>query len=164
MRPLVYLKTAWMEHYSGSLTEPIEGKHRSLHQKLKRGQWVGMERFNFKATGTFRYGFAPFYGTVRLSLVGGDDAEPYLDGVDVAFIARRPKTGGVVVIGWYKNARLYRQMQYRGQREFLVRSVLKNTRLLPVPERRLIIPITQTAGPRSPALWYGTPSTNRSGH
>jgi hypothetical protein len=99
---------------------------------------------------------------VDLGHLGGSADAEYVDGIDVVFIARRPKIGGVVIVGWYRNARVYRSMRNgNGTKPYLVRARVADCTLVDVIERRTIIPVTAASGPRSPSLWYGTPNSIR---
>jgi hypothetical protein len=48
-------------------------------------------------------------GTINLDKLGGRRGSPFIDGVKVIFFASHPTTKENVVVGWYENARVYRQ-------------------------------------------------------
>jgi hypothetical protein len=148
-RPLVFFKTAWAEHYDGRPNDVLRGSHRYL----KEHDGKGAERWNFRPTSSGRYyGYAPHFGksgatSLSIDRFGAAPDDEYVDGVDIAFIA--PGPNGIALVGWYFDARLYRDMQERRNgRFFTVTS--KRAVLLPSAKRTLLIKKRLT----SAAVWY----------
>lgn len=151
-RPIVFLKIGWMNRYKGARGDSVRAQHRFVQE---HGE--GAEDRNFLPRRGRCYGYAPMHRRLHLrerfpNLAGSDD---YVDGVDIVFIARKPK-GGVFVVGWYADARLYAVLQERYSRIWLTEASAENCRLLDPRDRNLVIPIGRDSGPRSPAVWYAT--------
>lgn len=102
--PIIYFNIGWMEAYAGHSNDPISGGHGYLADHD-----VGGECFNFVADAD---------GVVRGCRPGSDrglrierldpQAEDHVDGVTVVWMAREPKGGRTLIVGWYLNARVHR--------------------------------------------------------
>jgi len=106
-------------------------------------------------------------GTIKLeNIVNGDAStdDELIEDVLVIWTATRPE-GGTVVVGWYKNATVFREYQYfesapvlhsqNGLEGYRIRARLENAKLLPVDERTIQIP-RQTKGSIGQSnVWYG---------
>lgn len=156
---MIFLKTGWMEFYRGDPTDKVRAQHSYVKE-----HHTGHESRNFLNRNGTCYGFAPFFrkdkaAEIGLERLGAADGAPYLDGVDVIWIARQP-SGGVYVVGWYRNARLYRKLDLeKPDSEWYLASVsARDAHLIPIDERTVQIPVTPTSGPRSAAVYYGTPA------
>lgn len=110
----MFFKIAWAVHYNGKKSDVLRGGH----SHLKAGN-RGAERANFlKATDGWYYGYAPHkkkggqHSSLSIERFGAEANDKYIDGVDVAFIA--PGPNGVELVGWYENARVYRDVQRNG--------------------------------------------------
>jgi hypothetical protein len=102
-----------MERYEG-----LSGNDAELHGG---GAFVdkygyGHEIFNFKKIRGKVYGFAQQKGRNDLKRLGAKPTDDYLNNVLVIFTATH-KDGGTYVVGWYKNAKVYREYQNRKLRE-----------------------------------------------
>jgi hypothetical protein len=111
---VIFFNTGWMDFYKGLSNDKITGggKH------VDREGW-GHEIFNFKILKNRVYGFVqPKIDkihknpcTIKLEKVGGLETDQKLENVLVIWTATAPDTGGTYVIGWYKNATVYRYEQ-----------------------------------------------------
>ncbi len=106
-------------------------------------------------------------GSIKLESIMGSNAsadDEQVDGVLIIWTATRPKWGSVVV-GWYKDATVFREYQYfkskpalhsknslEGYR-ILVDS--ENAKLLPVDERTIQVPRKTKGGMGQSNVWYG---------
>ena len=101
---LLVCNAAWMRNYEGLRGDP----------PLHGGSFIsrhgyGGEILNFRRSGKHWYGFVQTrHGTIEIDRLGAD-GRPYVDGVLVVWRARSLR--GSVVVGWYKNARVYRKQQ-----------------------------------------------------
>jgi hypothetical protein len=95
-----------MKRYKGSAADdekPIGGG--SYTRKN-----VGAEVFNFlPVEGKLRGFFQPSGGKVRLERIEPGFRGDALDGVLLIFVARNPNGGGQYIVGWYRDATLFRQ-------------------------------------------------------
>jgi hypothetical protein len=107
-----------MKHYNG-ITDtdyPINGG------KFIAENGYGHEVINFKRDGQFVYGYVQAKNaTINIDRIDGGTGQDYID--DVLVVWRAKSASGSVVIGWYKNARVYRnEQQGNAQRVFHYRS------------------------------------------
>lgn len=147
-KQLVFLKTEWMEFYDGRKGDKAPGKFKFVKKTGK-----AHEDFNFKRQGDYVYAYAPIAGGgsgLNLKRLGAPEGTEYLDGVDVIFIASGDNGRGVVVVGWYPNARVYAHLQHRDRRYYLARGNARSAKLLEIDQRWLRI----TDPPRRSNVWY----------
>lgn len=145
---ILMCNAAWMRDYQG-ITDydyPING-----------GEFIaengyGHEVLNFKKNGAYVYGYVQAHkGTIDISRLD-EDADEYVDQVLVVWRAR--STEGSVVIGWYKDARVYRREQIPNRLRYFdfhgvryhpgwhIRANNSNALLIPASERAFIVPVT----------------------
>ena len=112
--PIVYFKTEWMDFYDGRKGDKPPGNFLYV---AEHGE--AHEDRNFRVVNGRSYAYAPIAGGgggVGIGNIGARASEEYVDGVDLVFIAKARDKRGVVVVGWYRNARVYRALQARGRR------------------------------------------------
>ena len=104
---ILFARVGWMRFYNG----PIPGDDRPIGGGSYNKTNIGFEVFNFRETNDKLYGyFQPQMRSHKVALeridrsIGVADT---LDNVLVIFVARRP-VGGQVVVGWYRDATVYR--------------------------------------------------------
>lgn len=107
MKKMIFFNITWMERYEG-----LEGNGALVHGG---GSYVeehgyGHEMFNFKKIEDKVYGYVQPSGTNNLQRIGGSEDTEYIDGVLVVFTATH-KGGGTHIVGWYKDARVFRNYQ-----------------------------------------------------
>lgn len=148
--PIVFFKTGWMSRYQGMSGDTLF----STMRFVKKHEY-GHERDNFKVKRGKCLGYAPLH-TVNIDKLGAQPEEDYIDGVDVVWCANRPRPlGGLVVVGWYRDARVYRHP--KGERALIIAEAdAKNCTLLPVGERTLELPLVGEDSFRSTRVWYAT--------
>jgi hypothetical protein len=101
--PTIFFNTAWMRQYKGVTDDDLPRDGGSWEEKH--------EVCNFLPIGGKCYGFVqPAGETISLDRIGAAAADDHIDGVTVVWSARSP-SGHTVVVGFYKNARLYRHRQ-----------------------------------------------------
>ena len=166
---ILFCKIAWMKHYNGNIDrdEPIGG-----------GQWVkenndGCEVNNFTLYDDCTYcGYVPTKSDnddirqIKLeNFEGADKYDDYIDGVLVVWVAQDIMDNKHKIVGWYKNARVYRY--YREDiygRAFNCRADDEDCVLLPIKERCFEVPYSKTNPKRfgmgCSNFWYGKGRTN----
>ena len=134
--PVVLFNVGWMKDYRGQTPDdPIVGGGAD-DEKL--------EDENFLPLDGWHYGFGQS-GSLNLSRIGEgveDDAE-YLDDVTVVFVATRPEERGRVVVGLYRNARVWRNLRRRpspGHGQYFASARTEDCTLLAVDERAFEVP------------------------
>ncbi len=146
---LVFLNTGWMDFYKGlSENDTIigGGKH------VDNVGWGG-EMYNFQPFENFMYGYVqPVIDrkhnnpcTIKLEKIGATEEDESLEGVTVVWSATDPDNGGTYIVGWYKDATVYRYYQLapvnskrRHKKEslgFYITAKRKDVTLLPKDER-----------------------------
>lgn len=156
--PIIFLKIGWMSYYDGRDGDDIRGSHSYIKETK-----TGHEDRNFLPIAGKCYGYAPHNlkdGPARINLEShlvdakheliGSDGEAHVDGVTVVWIAPAPK-GGVYIVGWYRNARLYAHRQSYKKRQYYATAKASDCTLLRLAERthRFSKP------PHQGAVWYG---------
>lgn len=153
--PTIFFNTAWMRHYRGVTDDdsPRDG-----------GSWVEKhEVCNFLPIEGKCYGFVqPAGETIAIEKIGADPLDSYIDGVTVVWSARSP-SGHTVVVGLYRNARLYRNRQrlpnsnlhqVNGLSEYFAECIEGDAVLMSHKRRDYRIPRGQDAMGQS-LVWYG---------
>ena len=144
--PLVLFNVGWMNQYHG----------RSRSDRIfNGGQYVtdnkiGGEVENFLPLNDRCYAYVriPRGGGVNMKRLGADANTECLDNVTVVFVATRPG-GGSVVVGWYRHARVWRELKKSPHRRYhyVSEAEKKNCILLKVDDRVFPVP---RAGPGIP--------------
>lgn len=111
--PVLFCNIAWMDRYSGlSLTDVPKGGGQYVIQNGLAGEVCNFTPADDnKIYGHFETIKGDLDREVRLERLGADKAADYVDGVDVVWTAPYKGSGSRHVIGWYKNARVFRQRQ-----------------------------------------------------
>ena len=111
MPPMLFCKIAWMETYTGDPADNPRGAG-SLPEKKDA------EKYNFKPFNSRMLGYvaAGRTKTININNLGASDDALSCKGVDVVWIAPRPDQGGLVVVGWYRKATVFRKLQRHADR------------------------------------------------
>lgn len=148
-----------MDFYQGISQDRIigGGKYVATHG------WGG-EMLNFKSFRNRNYGYVQVGGNIRLDRFGAKSIEDKLENVLVVWTAREPTNGGTYIIGWYKNATVFRQYQFApksANRNWLEKEIgylatakTEDCRLLPRDERVVKVP-RGSQGMGQSNIWYG---------
>jgi 5-methylcytosine-specific restriction protein A len=125
---------------------------------------TGHEVCNFLSNRGNLYGYVqPVGNTIKIENLGAAKKDDSISGITVVWTAG-PKSGGTVVVGWYKNATVYRNLQSiehpnalqteNGVTNYRVKATRKEAVLLPVEKRELIIPRAIKGGIGQSNVWY----------
>lgn len=112
--PMIFLRITWMTRYRGIGDGDIPsggGAYVDEHG-------FGHEIFNFKPVNGTMYGYGQPSGRkgkwaeakINLTRLGGSDADRSVSGVLAVWVSTAP-TGGAFIVGWYRNATVYRDWQ-----------------------------------------------------
>ena len=163
MARMIFCHVAWMARYRGYTDDdtPV-GDGTYLAPKKA-------EVNNFKSLGDHMFGYVPARArTINVSRIGptiGEVAcagnrklgccDTRTEGVDVVWTAQSPDLGRVVV-GWYRNATVFRHLQSYERGSFQIKARAADCRLLPVERRTKTIERARErdGGPGISAVWY----------
>ena len=102
------------------------------------------------------FGYATNTG-IDIGRLGAERSDNCVHPVDVVWTATRPK-GGRVVVGWYRDAKVYRALQrgHRGPRMSFwnIESDEKDSRRLEVEERTLVVEAMREGGYPARRTWF----------
>jgi hypothetical protein len=155
---MLFCNIGWMKHYEGITASDAIARGGSYVDK----HGMGHEVFNFLPHRGWLYGYVQAKGQIHITKLGAAPDDDFVDGVTVVWTATRPK-GGTVVVGWYRNARVYRHYQEtpspgaarssRGVKHHNIRCRAGDATLLPEDQRNLDLP-TGSGGRGQSPLWY----------
>lgn len=149
-----------MERYEGLLA----GDHITGGGSYVAERGRGYEICNFSGDANTFYGYVQPPGSqIKINRIGANPDDDSINGVTVIWTAARP-TGGTVVVGWYRNATVFRNYQtfshapeaHRRNRidGYYIKAPSNLARLLPVDQRTLEIPRSVTGGMGQANVWY----------
>lgn len=141
--PMVFFNIGWMTYYRGAAADD---QTLGGHGHLKTSNH-GAEAFNFVPVAGQYYGYRPTGEKgVNISRLGANARDASITGVTVVWMARRPNSQDTVIVGWYRNATVYRAVQavppgslVREWPEYMVEAAVQDCRLLPVGARNFQI-------------------------
>ena len=158
MNSIIFFNIGWMDFYQGIQNDSITGggKH------VQTTGW-GHEILNFKKYRNKNYGNVRVSGQIKLHKLGANKEDDQIDGVTVVWTATDPVSSGTYIIGWYKNATVYKEEQeppessnrFYGDELVIYRTVAKadDCALLPRDERVVRIPRGK-GGMGQSNIWY----------
>ncbi|WP_024899858.1 DUF3883 domain-containing protein [Brucella rhizosphaerae] len=155
---LIYINHAWMTQYRGPKGDKAEGNFGFL-----KTNDIAHESWNFDPIKGKVFGYVPRSAEIKIARLGAQRSEAAIDGVTVVWIARNPRTKKTVIIGWYRNARIHRNAEYRRLERssgfevgYQIEAPAADAVLLPIDARSYVIPTAKEAGNlgQSP-VWYG---------
>ena len=151
---ILFCNIAWMKYYQGITDEdkPYNG-----------GSWVTANRLaeesnNFKNYNGKCYGYIPLKGNISLekNFENIHSKDSFVDDVLVVWCAKSPDKG-TVIVGWYKNARVYREeknIQIAGDNlKYRIEAEVVNCVLIPENKRMLQVPHGK-GGMGQKSIWY----------
>jgi len=159
MERIIFLRVGWMDKYEG-----LEGDKITGGGSFVQREGYGHEIFNFKPNNGKLYGYAKSPGeTINIRRIAKFPVNnDFIDDVTVIWVAGKP-TGGVFIVGWYKNSRVYRNYKNRPNEfnpfneddkfVYIVEAKTEDCELLPRDERIIEIP-TGKGGMGQSNVWY----------
>ena len=145
---IIFCNTGWMDFYRGLINDTIVGGGKYVD----RMGWGG-EMLNYKSFANNLYGYVQPKidkkynnpSTIKLEKLGASDTDEDFSGVTVVWTATDPDNGGTYIVGWYKNATVYRHYQdppknskrrYKNNSlGYFISAKNKDGKLLPIDER-----------------------------
>lgn len=155
---ILYCRIGWMNFYKGPKNDIIANGGRNDDK---------FEVYNFMPHQDMYLGFVEPMGTIHVERLGAAKADEYVDDVLVVWLATSPDEGGMRIVGWYRDATVYREFQnipenYLKSRDdirFNIYNISAREAVLLYPEERTYI----FDGPNKPGqknIWYGDDAVN----
>lgn len=154
---ILFCNIGWMEKYDGIDGDSIE--RGGSYNKTATGHEV----CNFTNSGGHVYGYVQPTGQIKIEKLGANRKDEKIDGITVVWLAG-PASGGTAVVGWYKNATIFREPQElihasskhkkNGITTFRIKALWKDAFLLPSDNRSLMIPRAVKGGIGQSNVWY----------
>jgi 5-methylcytosine-specific restriction enzyme A len=155
--PVLFCNIGWMKHYDG-----IDGDTIERGGSYNDGS-IGHEVCNFSDVNGMVYGYVQPTGQIKIEKLGAGKKENSVEGITVVWTAG-PDTGGTAVVGWYKNAKVYREAQSitkrtplqkrNGLNTYWISASASDATLLPLDGRHLMIPRAVKGGIGQSNVWY----------
>jgi hypothetical protein len=165
--PMIFLRTGWMDRYRGlTLGDEIRGGGSFVAE-----HGFGHEIFNFLPFEGQVFGYVQPPGaahndeserTININRLGAANGDRSVSGVLAVWVATRPG-GGMVIVGWYKNATISRDWQKPpggSQRShqgkgfgYYITAAAEDATLLPKDER-LVLLAKGKGGMGQSNVWY----------
>lgn len=159
--PMLFCYTGWMKRYAGAGEgDPLlgGGKFNELHPNQ------GFEQWNFQSLRGKMHGYVRVRNNGDVAIddhFGAGKHDESISGVTVVWAAPKDGTGTTVVVGWYRNATVYRQAKQltRGKRKIVINFEAQSgdaTLLLPEDRGGLVVPRSRKikGGMGQSCLWY----------
>ncbi|MCY3986118.1 MAG: DUF3883 domain-containing protein [Candidatus Dadabacteria bacterium] len=157
---MVFFHIAWMQHYCKSDgSDPAIGPHRHLKNN---GQ--AHECFNFLPRNGRCYGYFPGDRGIVISKLGAPKQAKHVDNVVCVWVAEHPEQKMKLIVGWYRNARVYRTRNHEAEPsgnqlngkdiQYSTVTFEDHCTLVPAPRRTFEIP-TRPGGLGRSNVWYG---------
>jgi hypothetical protein len=157
---LLYARVGWMSAYRGSDTEKPQkgGKYNETN--------IGYEVYNYLGCNGKYYGFVEpgVNNNIHVEKLCSEKKPDFADNVMVVWVSTNPK-GGQYIVGWYKNARVYKQSQkvpkevlaMRNLKDHDVYNIYSDEVYLIEPENRDF----QIKGMGHSNIWYGNEAIDK---
>jgi len=162
----IFFNTGWMRFYKG-LTEEDNIKGGGSHVD-KHGE--GGEIYNFQDRGGITYGYVqPARGIINIDRLGAGPNDDHIENVLVIWIAKNPNGNGSRIVGWHRNAIVYREVQAKQFRisgkqtslPYFVKTDTRNCHLLDVDERVFEVPRKTKGGLGQSNVWYADSESSK---
>jgi hypothetical protein len=151
-----------MPEYSGRKSESIFSTHGYVVKNNEAG-----ERSNFRGIGGLFYGYVPVSekpeiqrpGEIHIDRLGAEKSAKHIDGITVIWFANNPlKPKEAFIVGWYRNARVFRFPQLRGKYGYRISCNKADATLLAEPVRYFRIPHVRSLEGQKLGYGYGQSS------
>lgn len=153
----LFAHVSWMPRYVGTPDDWIFSTHGYVVANK-----TGHERWNFRPENGRFLGYVPLRGKgdgetpgeILIEQLGASRRDSTIDGITVIWFANAPRSPkDAYIVGWYRNATVFREAQFRGKREFRMSCRIEDATLLDESDRTFSIPHVRSRA--SQALGYG---------
>ncbi|MFW1773998.1 HNH endonuclease [Acinetobacter genomosp. 33YU] len=154
---ILFCNIGWMRKYNGMDGDILErgGSYNDNE--------IGHEVCNFTNMDGSVFGYVQSPGKINITKLGANKDDLYIDGVTVVWTASS-KSNGTVIVGWYKNATVYKEEIYfefaselhkqNGVKSYRIKADFEDAYLLPIDEREFGIPRAKKGGIGQSNVWY----------
>lgn len=106
---MIFFNIAWMKNYQ----RQEEGDLRNTNFSEPTEYNIAYEQYNFLPKDGYVYGYSPLkeYKNINISKLGARKNENEINEVTVIYFSKHPDKNASFIVGWYKNAILYRKVQ-----------------------------------------------------
>lgn len=164
---MLFCNIGWMESYNGVTSSDSITRGGSYNNNN-----IGHEACNFLPKNGQFFGFVQAINNkINLERIGEHNNNDYIDHVCVIWTATRP-ISGTVIIGWYKDATVYRNLQKisnpssihqkNGITWYNIKALAKYVTLLPIERRIFPIPRNTKGGMGRSNIWYADSRVGKS--
>lgn len=156
--PILFCNVGWMKYYNGIDGDSLErGGQYNQHS-------TGSEVCNFSNDTGNLYGFVqPTGQKIMIERLGAGKKDDSVSGVTVVWTAS-PEEGGTAVVGWYKDATIFREAQKiakpsaiqkkNGVSTFRIKAPAEKAVLLPIEHRKPMIRRAVKGGIGQSNVWF----------
>lgn len=154
---VLFCNIGWMAKYDGIQADTIQ-RGGSYNKDS-----TGHEVCNFSDVDGKVYGYVQPTGQIKIERLGVSKKDQKVSGVTVVWTAG-PDSGGTAVVGWYKNATVFREPQTLKKRTkhqkanhldtYRIVAPAEDATLLPIEKRSLMIPRAVKGGIGQSNVWY----------
>lgn len=112
MGEIVFFNIAWMKKYQGvhSGDTPVHGGS-FVNEHRFGGEIFNFQHFQGTMYGFVEAGWTPVRKCIRITRLGARRTDQSVPGILVIWVARHPDDKKTLVVGWYENAKVYKERQ-----------------------------------------------------
>jgi 5-methylcytosine-specific restriction protein A len=123
---ILFSRVAWMENYQGSVNDKPQRGGTYVEENETGSEIHNYSTLNIPVENSCLeltheeylkdiinvcQGFVMTQGTINIERLGASKVDDYIEGVLVVWVATHPYYGGMRIVGWYKNATVFREFQ-----------------------------------------------------
>lgn len=151
---ILFARIGWMKSYDGLDGDNIKGGGSYVDKNN-----IGWEIYNFTNEKGVYYGYVRSGGTIDIhNNFNAEIDDDFVDNITVIWVANNPDKSGMKIIGWYKNARVYKgytkppknTKRYKNNHdtvfEYNIEAKVSDSKLLSIDERNFSIPKAKQPG------------------
>jgi len=110
MDKIVFFNIAWMKRYQGVVGDTPVGGGSYVPQHGFGAEIFNFQHFQEKMYGFVEAGWTPLK-SINVTKLGAQRIDRSVSGILVIWVARHPDDKKTLVVGWYENAKVYRDRQ-----------------------------------------------------
>lgn len=148
MTRMLFCNISWMDTYAGDpADQPVGGGSNPYKAEECNFKPVDGQLFGYVAAGPHR--------VIKIDRLGAEKDAPSVDSVDVVWTAPRPNQAGRVVVGWYREAKVFRHLQDPDRRPYHFTAAVANCILLEPTSRNIEVKMgNQIEGGAGRNVWF----------